>query len=477
MKLRTDNRILLIDDKYGNRVPFRSDKISRAILLAAAKVGGFRWDLVDGVNADLFAGRSDDDLAELVTQMVVASLNSQPMYLTTNVPPPLDDIHRIVVDTLRYWGLRNVADEYQYWSSARRWVRKGVLAEADFADQAWPVDLVAATARWNRAHGTDTIQGINEIVRRGGLPQLIHEATAEYEAQLQTAAERFLARKDCRLFIVAGPSSCGKTTTTHKLTRLINKLSDREFVVFSADNYFYGIDLHPADMFGDRDYERARAYEIPLMRQHLLELLEGRAVQAPIFDFKSGKRSGSETLRLERHQVLLIDCLHGLFPYLTRGIPEEQKFKVLLFNANRVAEGDGSDGRSIPFTTVNLLRRMLRDCKHRNKDPQTTLKHWHYVRDGEISDMLPFLKTAHACVNGGLAFDFPVLKHYLGDAFPTPDRLEPSTPLDAHLRSVETQRILAATVTLEHSPEDLIPPDCHIREFIGGLSLGIPHQH
>ncbi|MBI4870205.1 MAG: hypothetical protein HY814_01405 [Candidatus Riflebacteria bacterium] len=476
MKLRTNNRILLIDDKHGNRVPFNSGKITRSILKAAECVGGFQWDIVEGVNAAMFGNRTDAENAEVLSNMVVASLNAQPMYLTPNVPPLLEEIQRTVVETLRFWGLRNVADEYQYWSSARRWVRKGILKEEDFPRHPWPAALVDECSEWNRRMECDTVQGVNEYVRRGKLKELVDATVARYEGQLRAAADGFLARKGCRVFIVTGPSSCGKTTTTHKITTLVKQAADLEFAVFSADNYFYGVDLHPADMFGDRDYERARAYEIPLMQQHIRSLLDGRPIEMPVYDMKTGKRRGTEPLTLGKDQVLVIDCLHGLFPYLTQGIPEEWKYKVFLFNANRIAEGDGSSGRAIPFSTVNMIRRMLRDWKYRSKDPRGTLEHWHYVRDGELSDMLPFLKTAHAFVNGGLAFDFPVLKHYIGNAFPGPDTLDKTTALDAYLRSIETHRVLQSTVTLERSPEQIIPPDCHIREFIGGLSLQIPHQ-
>ncbi len=476
MKLHTNNRILLIDDKYGNRVPFQADKIARAIGKAANQVGGFQWDIIEGVNASIFGNRSDDENSELLTQMVVATLNAQPMYLTPNVPPPLAEIQRTVIETLRYWGLRNVADEYQYWSAARSWVRKGVLKEEEFTEHPFPVELVDEATDWNKEHGCDSIQGINEIVRSGGMKELIDASIARYEEQLVQAAEGFRKMPNCRVFIVTGPSSCGKTTTTHKLTERIKAREDRDFCVFSADNYFYGIDLHPADMFGDRDFERARAFEIPLMRQHIIELLEGKAIEMPIYSFKTGKRTGTQPLKMEKDQVLLIDCLHGLYPYLTRGIPEDQKYKVFLFNANQIGEGDGAFGRGIPFTTVNMIRRMLRDWKHRSKDPRGTLEHWHYVRDGELSDMLPFLRTAHAFINGGLAFDLPVLKYFIGENFPSPETLGTTTSLDAVLRSRETQRVLSSLVTLVDSPDHLIPKDCHIREFIGGLSLDIPHQ-
>jgi hypothetical protein len=98
------------------------------------------------------------------------------------------------------------------------------------------------------------------------------------------------------------------------------------------------------------------------------------------------------------------------------------------------------------------------------------------VRDGELTDMLPFLRTANAFVNGGLAFDFPVLKHYLGSRFPRPEQLHAGESLDAYIRCVEANRVLDSIVAPMGNPDELIPGDCHIREFIGGLQLKIPHQ-
>lgn len=476
MRLKTDNRILLIEDKFGNRVPFRMEKITAAILKAAAKVGGFQSDVLEGVNAALFAGKSDEDLAEFLAHDVLGRLNSNPLYLTPNSPAPLDEVHRNVIVTLRFWGLRTVADEYQFYSAGRMWVRRGALRPETFSQHPCPAELVEAADAWNRRMNTDTLEGINGWVRSGKMKELIDASIAEYESQLHAAAEKFLACKGIRIFMVTGPSSSGKTTTTHKITQLIREKTGVEFVVFSADNYFYSVDQHPTDQSGDRDYERARAYEIPLMRGHVQDLLDGRTVDTPIFDFKAGCRTDTLPLKLERNQVLIIDCLHGLFPYITHAIPDDVKFKVFLFNANRVWEKQRGEGRPIPFTVVNMFRRMLRDSKHRNKDLRSILGHWHYVRDGELTDMLPFLRTANAFVNGGLAFDLPVLRHFIGETFPGPEKLPAGASLDAYLRALEGRRILDAIAEPPADFESLIPGDSHIREFIGGLKLAIPHQ-
>ena len=477
MRLRTDNRILLVSDKYGNRVPLQIEKICRAILKAAAKVGGFALDIREEINSPLLGGRTDEDIAEFLAHDVLGRLNSNPQYLTPNTPAPLDEIHRCVIETLRFWGLRTVADEYQFYSSARLWVRRRALDERHFSHVPYPQELVDEASRFNAAHDCDTVDGINRWVRGGRLQELINAAIERYDEQLAIATRLMLARPGVRLLVIAGPSSSGKTTTTTKITELVKRDTGKEFVVFSADNYFYGVELHPADQYGDRDYERARAYEITLMRSHLLDLLEGRTIQMPVFDFKAGTRVGTKPVSARPDQIIILDCLHGLYPYITQGIPDHLKFNLYICNANRVLWGDGSSSRSIPFTLVNMIRRILRDSRHRDKGLLATVNHWHYVRDGELTDMNPFVRTAHAYVNGGLAFDLPVLKRCLSGRFPSIDSLPHGTSLDAYLWTLDGSRLLSS---VEEAPVEslaMIPGDCHIREFIGGLDLEIAHQH
>jgi uridine kinase len=232
MKLRTDNRILLISDKYGSRVPFQIGKIINAISKAAAKVGGFGHDVREGINSALFGGRSDEDMAEFLARDVQGRLNSNPNYLTPNTPAPIDEIHRCVIETLRFWGLRSVADEYQFYSSGRLWVRRGALEPRLFSHLPYPQELVDEASRFNAAHDCDTVDGINRWVRSGRLKELVAASIERYDEHLKVATRLLMARPAVRLLVISGPSSSGKTTTTNKVTEMVHKnTGDRKSVV------------------------------------------------------------------------------------------------------------------------------------------------------------------------------------------------------------------------------------------------------
>ena len=118
-----------------------------------------------------------------------------------------------------------------------------------------------------------------------------------------------------------------------------------------------------------------------------------------------------------------------------------------------------------------MLRRMLRDRTHRNHSPQMTLGHWHFVRKGELRDMIPYIKTVDYIMNGGLAFELPVLKTVMGDDFPDPKWFLNQGRLDAFIRGERVRRILESLMPIEDLSDSMIPLDCHLREFIGGLKL------
>jgi uridine kinase len=130
--------------------------------------------------------------------------------------------------------------------------------------------------------------------------------------------------------------------------------------------------------------------------------------------------------------------------------------------------GDGSDGIFTKGTDIRMLRRMLRDRDHRNHTPKMTLGHWHFVRKAELRDMIPYIKTVDYIMNGGLSFELPVLKTCMNDDFPDPEWFLKQGRLDAYIRGERVRRLLDSLVTIEDISADVIPADCHLREFIGG---------
>ena len=228
------------------------------------------------------------------------------------------------------------------------------------------------TLAWNRQRGCDTVAGLNEIVRSGKIKPLVDESLALYEQSLDEAAQKVLRRLNAgdqlRMMWVSGPSSSGKTTTTVKLTERLQKQGLR-FLMLNLDDYFWSLVEHPTDWINDRNYETPEALDIQLLNRHLTGLLGGETIEKPIYSFKEGRRTATKPIKLEPDQILLLDCLHGLYPPITEGIPASSQFRLYIETQNVLYEGDGSTRRRTHFTDVRLLRRMLRDVAAPQSQP------------------------------------------------------------------------------------------------------------
>jgi len=293
---------------------------------------------------------------------------------------------------------------------------------------------------------------------------------------------RLNAGHGLRVIWISGPSSSGKTTTTVKLTERLEKHGLR-FLMLNLDDYFWSLVEHPTDWINDRNYETPEALDIQLLNQHLRALLEGRAIEKPVYSFKEGRRIAFKRVQLQPEQVLLLDCLHGLYPPITEGIEASAQFRLYIETQNVLLEDDGRMNRLSQFTDVRLIRRMLRDARHRNHSSLLTLLHWHYVRAGELFSIIPLSGLADHAVNGGLPFDLPALKPF----FFGPDGLWPQPGdfadyagfLDARIRYERVSALLNSIEGFTKSQvasHDLIPGDAVVREFVGGGTIKIPHN-
>jgi uridine kinase len=188
-------------------------------------------------------------------------------------------------------------------------------------------------------------------------------------------------------------------------------------------------------------------------------------------------------VKLERDQVLLLDCLHGFYPPITEGISAAAQFRLFIETQNVLFEGDGTGQKLTHFTDVRLLRRMLRDTRHRNLDAVGTLLHWHYVRAGELFSIIPLRGLADHIVNAGFPFDLPALRpFFLGEngILPEPGKIAGYAGfLDARIRYERVKVLLesvAGFTLAQVGDTDFIPGDAVIREFIGDSSIPIPHN-
>lgn len=474
------NKILRVKLRNGALTNFDGEKTRKAILAAARSIGGFAPHHEPGVNDWLLDGHDDNFISARLAEMVVMALNADTRRHIPNFPPHIEDVQDMIIHVLRSYGFVDVADVYEAYRWGKHWMRTGDITPAQFVGNGVPEEKTRWVLRTNSELGCDTIAGLNELVATGRGMELVERSIADYEADLDRAVQAFerrISRGDrIRIVIVAGPSSSGKTTTTVKMHQRLTA-KGVNLVMMNLDDYFWPAHQHPVDWMADRDYETPHALDYNLINQHLHELLEGREVEMPAYDFKTGERVKGRKLKLERDACLLLDCLHGLYPPLTHGISEEAKFRVYLENMNIVYEGLGSTSRAVRFTDVRMMRRMLRDHKHRNHNPLLTLIHWEKVRKSELANIVPLWARADVIVNGGYSVDLPLLKPFIEDIFPD-ERALARFPehLDAHMRRDRVRRLLASVNPLPQDIIEKIPGDSLVREFIGGSTLSIPHN-
>jgi uridine kinase len=485
--MAVQNRIVKVQKRNRALVKFDDTRIRRAISHAAQSIGGFSQDLVPGVNETIFdAYGSEDRIAEFLADAVVVCLNSDPHHLISNFPPTIETIQDEVLHALHSYGFQNTADAYECYRWGRHWLREGAIPAEKFAGNGFPQERMDQTLAWNRQRGCDTIAGLNEIVRSGKIEPLVEESITLYEQSLDEAARKVMQRLNdggkLRMMWVSGPSSSGKTTTTVKLTERLQKQGLR-FLMLNLDDYFWSLVEHPTDWINDRNYETPEALDIQLLNRHLTGLLSGETIEKPIYSFKEGRRTATKSIRLEPDQILLLDCLHGLYPPITEGISASSQFRLYIETQNVLYEGDGSSRRRTHFTDIRLLRRMLRDVQHRNHSPLLTILHWHYVRSGELFSIIPLSGLADHVVNGGFPFDLPALKPFFCGPegyLPRPEDFQSySGFLDARIRYDRVKHLLDSVEALgkqQVKEYDIIPGDAVIREFVGGSTIKIPHN-
>jgi uridine kinase len=243
------------------------------------------------------------------------------------------------------------------------------------------------------------------------------------------------------------------------------------FVPLVIDNYFFDLELHPKDEFGDYDFETPHALDLELINNHLKRLAAGEEVKIPYYDFKEGKRYLDRTpLRIRENEVLLIDSLHGLYPDFSKEIPASQKFKLYLEPLLQMKDADGA---YIRWTDIRLIRRMLRDSVHRAYKPEQTLLHWHYVRSSEKRTILPYSNTADYIVNTSMSYEIPLYRPRLLSEFAEWVKKYKDDPLrsDAFARAQRVAKVLQAIEPVtDDSP---VPGESVLREFIGGSTIDI----
>jgi uridine kinase len=434
--------------RNGEVVPFDQEKITIAIYKAAASVGGH-----------------DRALSEGISDAVIEALSAT---YSADDPPTVEEIQDVVERVLIKAGHAKTAKAFILYRAARAKMRsEKEVARVEYL----PYKAMYQALDWAVEHDCHTVSRLNHIIRDGRMPWLIEKSDERYESILDGAAQGILERRDqLRFIIVAGPSSSGKTTTTHKIMHRL-EASGVHVIPMSLDNYFFDLELHPQDEFGDYDFETPEAMDLPLINQHLADLDSGRGIEMPVYDFKTGKRTDRTThFEPEPGTLILLDTLHGLYGGLTASVPDEHKFRLYIETISQLKD---NTGRYTRWTDIRLLRRMIRDANFRAYSPERTLLHWHYVRRSELKHIIPYQATADFQVNGALAYELPFLKLHLMHYFePFLDEWRGNDKrLDGYIRA---RRIFDLLASIEDVDDDSMVPDTSLlREFIGGGAYDI----
>jgi len=429
----------------GTVVPYDRDRITTAIFKAASSIGG-----------------EDRETAAYLAKQVEKSLVET---YGPNAQPTVEDIQDVVEETLIEHGHARTARAYIIYRHERARMR-AKREEAIEATDNVPYKKIYEVLRWNMDHGCETVEGLNDIIAREAFPDLVKAVDARYESEVEHGADKMIARlPDVRMVIIAGPSSSGKTTTTIKVGEKLRS-AGMKLKAIHIDHYFFDLEMHPKDEFGDYDYETPQALDLELINQHLAQLLEGRTIKTPHYDFKTGKRTlDVHEMTLAKDEILLIDCLHGLYEAMTQSIPSANKFKLYIETLGQVRNEQGVFMR---WADNRLLRRMIRDSWHRNLQPLQTLTHWHYVRKSELKNIIPFIDSVDYLVNSALPYELPILKHRLFKFFPEAMSLYRDDPKrqDAYIRAKRVYELFEGMT--EVADDRCIPARSLLREFIGG---------
>ncbi len=444
-----NNKITHVKKRSGTIVPFNKERIANAIYRAAVAVGG-----------------RDKEIAEELADEVISVLNEK---FDENTYPNIEDIQDIVEKVLIEEGHAKVAKEYILYreEAAKRRDTEGRLNSKLNENIPWA--KLWRNLDWAVEHNLNTVEKLNERIAIGEFAQIVHESERLYEDDISLAAELIIERLgDLRMVMISGPSSSGKTTTTIKLEQKLTKRGYK-FKALNVDHYFFDLDLHPKDEFGDYDFETPQALDLELINEHLSKLSKGEEILIPSYDFRTGTRTLNVTpLKLEKNELLLIDSLHGLYPDFSKDISPDVKFKLYL---EPLLQMKGPDGKYIRWTDLRLIRRMLRDSIHRAYNPQQTLEHWHYVRSSELRNIIPYSNTANFIISSGMAYEVPLYAHKMLDKFAEWDTKYKDDPLkkDAYERASRLHKVLkSVTPVADDSP---VPKDSVLREFIGGSIL------
>ncbi len=324
-----------------------------------------------------------------------------------------------------------------------------------------PLELLYNTMKesnsWGGRVGIDNVGELNDAISEGRINDVILVNEALLEGKYAKIAENIASNPDKRIVMIAGPSSSGKTTSSHRLAieLMVHGLKPHPI---AADDYFKNREDTPLDENGEYDFEALEAIDIEQFNKDMLDLLAGKEVELPTYNFKTGKREyRGKKIKLGKDDILVIEGIHGLNDKFSEALPKKNKYKIYI---SALTQLNIDDHNRIHTSDLRLLRRMVRDARTRGNTAEDTLARWASVRRGEEKNIFPFQEEADAMIDSSTVYELAIIKQY---AEPLLFGIDESSPYHT-----EANRLLKFLNYFIGMPSDEVPKNSLVREFIGG---------
>ncbi len=428
------------------------DATMRQMIEAATPIQRHRMSLEEA--KDFFAQRGDEEKVRLLAfrtrdYLRVYQLGDFSDYFFGYMVPS--------TDYLRWFGLEHVEDGFLLRYPSRRtpgqitpW--QGISKVADVFQQ---------QAQWLRLLNVRDIGQLNQANQAGYMRELILVTEALHERRIAEISHHIADRHTtgAELILIAGPTSSGKTTFSKRLAIQLMTHGIQPFTL-ALDDFFVDRDKTPLDDQGEYDFETLHAVNIDLFNDCLTRLMAGQPVQLPRFDFHLGKSVPGKTVQLSREHVIIVEGIHGLNPELTPAIPTARMHRIYV---SALTQLNIDRYNRVSTTDVRLIRRIVRDVRHRGWNATDTLARWESVSKGERRNIFPYQERADDVFNSALVYELAVLR-------PLVEPLLLSVNLD-HPKWTEANRLLSFLAWVAPTDDNGIPDNSLLREFIGGSNL------
>ena len=315
---------------------------------------------------------------------------------------------------------------------------------------------------WGKEIGIETVGDLNDQICRGSLSELILVQEAQQERKIGEIAKSIVDRGGVKFVMIAGPSSSGKTSFSHRLSIQLKTLGKTPHPI-ALDDYFVNREFTPRDGNGDYNFECLEAIDVKQFNDDMCRLLAGERVELPSFNYKTGKREYKGNFKqLGPDDILVIEGIHGLNEKTSYALPEESKYKIYISALTNI---NIDEHNRIPTTDGRLLRRMVRDARTRGADARRTIDMWASVRRGEEQNIFPFQEDADAMFNSVLIYELAVLKQFAEPLLFQIDKGEPEY--------YEAKRLLKFLEYFLGVTSESLPNNSLCREFVGGSCFNV----